>query len=465
MNKNNWFEVSKEGLKQLQLGKPKHYVARELIQNAWDEDIKVCKFDSDWKDGITYISVEDDSPEGFKNLRDAFTLFAPTYKRANPEKRGRFNLGEKQALAICDKAKIETTKGSVSFDKSGRTQSTKKKDVGSKVSVELKMTKEEYEEMLETVKNYLVPQNIEFLVNGDKMMYSKPFKTIRISLPTEIEENGVLKKTLRMSEVNILKTDGMSFLYEMGIPVVETECQFGIDVQQKIPLSIDRDSVPHSYVSILYAEVLNATYEEVDEDNSSQVWVREASAHKRINSDAVKAIVTKRYGDKVVVANPFDKNSIDDAIAAGYKVITGNELSKEEWANIRESEAIKSSSDLFGSRTTSAEPYEADENMLAVAELAKKIAKKCLRIDIRVEFAKWDGVAAQYGDQVLSFNVKVLGKTFFVPPLSSRTLDIILHELGHEKGQHTEKGYHEAITRMGGELIMFALENSKFFDR
>ena len=38
--KSSWFEVSKEGLKQLQLGKPKHYVARELIQNAWDEDIR-----------------------------------------------------------------------------------------------------------------------------------------------------------------------------------------------------------------------------------------------------------------------------------------------------------------------------------------------------------------------------------------------------------------------------------------
>ena len=463
MKEKNWFSVSKEGLKQLQLGKPKHYVARELVQNAWDENIKVCKFVSEWKNGITFISVEDDSPEGFRNLKDAFTLFAPTYKRANPEKRGRFNLGEKQALAICDKAKIETTKGTVLFEKTGRKQSTKKRDAGSKVSVELKMSKNEYDEMLETVKNYLVPENIEFLVNGDKIMYSKPFKTIRVSLPTEIEENGVLKKTLRMSEVNILKTDEKSFLYEMGIPVVETECQFRIDVQQKVPLSIDRDSVPHSYISILYAEVLNATYEEVDEINSSQVWVREATGHKRINPDAVKAIVNKRYGEKVVVANPFDKNSIDDAIAAGYKVITGNELSKEEWTNIRKNEVIKTSSDLFGSGITSSEPYEADENMKTVAELAKKIAKKCLGIVIRVEFAKWDGVAAQYGNRVLTFNVKSLGKTFFNPSLSARTLDIIIHEIAHEKGQHTEKEYQNAITRIAGELIILALNEQKFF--
>lgn len=460
----SWFEVSKEGLKQLQLGKPKHYVARELIQNAWDEEVKVCKFISDWNNGIASISVEDDSPEGFRNLKDAFTLFAPTYKRANPEKRGRFNLGEKQALAICENAEIETTKGTVMFEKSGRKESRKSRKTGSKVSVELKMTKTEYNEMLEVIKNYLVPENIEFLINGEKVVYSKPYKIIRISLPTEIEENGIIKKTSRLSNVNILQTDGKSYLYEMGIPVIEIDCQFGIDVQQKIPLSVDRDSVPHSYVTTLYAEVLNATYQDVKEEDSSQVWVREAAANKRVSSDAVKNIIDKRYGDKVVVANPFDKNSIDDAISAGYKVITGNELSKEEWSNIRNAEAIKSSSDIFGHGLASSEPYQADENMLAVAKLAKKIAKKCLNIDIHVSFAKWDGVSAQYGDKCLSFNVKSLGKTFFDPPLSSRTLDIILHELGHEHGNHTEKTYHEAITKMASELILVAIENQEFFN-
>lgn len=460
----NWFEVSKEGLKQLQLGKSKYYVARELVQNAWDEDIKVCKFDSEWESGIAHISVEDDSEEGFRNLKDAFTLFAPTYKRANPEKRGRFNLGEKQALAICDKAIIETTKGTILFDKMGRTENKKKRDTGSKISVELKMSKTEYDEMLEVVKNYLVPKNIEFLINGVKVIYSSPYKSIRISLPTEIEENGVLKKTLRMTEVNILKTDGKSFLYEMGIPVVEIDSQFGIDVLQKVPLSVDRDSVSHSYIAILYAEVLNATFEDVNEDNSSEVWIREATAHKRISQDAVKSIVNKRYGDKVVVANPFDKNSIDNAIAAGYKVITGKELSKEEWTNVRKSETIKSSSDVFGSKTTSAESCEVDANMLVVAELAKKIAQKCLGIDIQVEFAKWDGVAAQYGNRCLTFNVKVLGKNFFNPSLSSQILDLILHEIGHEKGHHTEKNYHETLTKMAGELIMTAISDKNFFN-
>ncbi len=32
MTNKNWFEVDKEGLKQLQAGKPKHYLVRELIK-------------------------------------------------------------------------------------------------------------------------------------------------------------------------------------------------------------------------------------------------------------------------------------------------------------------------------------------------------------------------------------------------------------------------------------------------
>lgn len=65
----NWFEVDKEGLKQIQLSKPKWYVMRELVQNAWDEDIDNCNVITsfDEKTRIATIEVSDDSPEGVLN--------------------------------------------------------------------------------------------------------------------------------------------------------------------------------------------------------------------------------------------------------------------------------------------------------------------------------------------------------------------------------------------------------------
>lgn len=122
MKNKNWFEVSREGLRQLQAGKPKDFVVRELIQNAWDENITSCCLRiSRCGKNLVEITVEDDSPEGFRDITHAFTLFAPTYKRKDPEKRGRFNIGEKQVLAICESAVISTTKGTVIFDSQGRT--------------------------------------------------------------------------------------------------------------------------------------------------------------------------------------------------------------------------------------------------------------------------------------------------------------------------------------------------------
>jgi hypothetical protein len=91
MGKNNIFEVDVKGLRQLQEGKPKWFVIRELLQNAMDEEITRCGIYMRYEHGKAHITVEDDSPIGFRDLADAYTLFKDTYKRTNVKKRGRFN--------------------------------------------------------------------------------------------------------------------------------------------------------------------------------------------------------------------------------------------------------------------------------------------------------------------------------------------------------------------------------------
>ena len=290
---NNWFEVSKEGLRELQEGKPKHFIARELIQNCWDEQTRVCQFNAFWNKGIARVTVLDDNPAGFKNLSDAFTLFQKTAKRGDPSKRGRFNIGEKQVLSLCNEAKIKTTKGTIIFDKTGRRTSRIKSESGSRITISFKTNKSDFDEMLSVVKKYLVPQNIDFFVNGEKISYRQPYKIITATLLTENEVNGIFKRVQRKTDIHILKTDDKPMLYEMGLPVTNIDCQFDIDVQQKVPLAIDRDTVPVPYLKALFAEVLNATYEDVNSENSSEVWIRQAVGDKRIGREAVKEIVKK----------------------------------------------------------------------------------------------------------------------------------------------------------------------------
>lgn len=465
MKSNTWFEVDKAGLAALQLRKPKHYVLRELLQNALDENITTCEITAQYYRNICTLSVFDDSPDGFKDIKDSFTLFKHTDKRRNPNQRGRFNSGEKQAISICNSAEISTTTGTVIFDKTGRHMKRRKTQCGSIIILKLKITLEEFKNLCNEVKLYLIPEHIKCYFNGIILPYKKPFKIINAPLKTEYEIDGQIKSTIRKTDIHILKSD-KSHLFEMGLPIIEIDCPYSIDVQQKIPLSVDRDSVKQSYLKDLFAIVLNETVDEIENDNSSETWIRIGSGDKKITSETMEKIIEKRFGDKVVVANPNDPISNDDAISKGYRVIRGNELSKEEWANIKKNNLIKSSTQVFGSSfATDTKPYTPNNNMLLVEELAKRIAEKFLNKTIEVRFytSKQVSAAASYGNRILSFNVFKLGKRFFDNPLSKKVLSLIIHELGHENGLHTQMSYHELLTDLAGDLIVEALENPSFF--
>ena len=142
-----WFEIDKGGLRQLMEGRDKAFILRELVQNAWDEpgvtrcDVRLSPVDGR---ALVEMDVEDDAPEGFYDIRHAFTLFGHTRKRADTGKRGRFNLGEKQVLALCESASIQTTKGTVFFAAGGeRTRGRKRREAGSVFHGVMRMTRAE----------------------------------------------------------------------------------------------------------------------------------------------------------------------------------------------------------------------------------------------------------------------------------------------------------------------------------
>ena len=104
-----WFDVDKTGLGKQAEEHGKGRLIGELVQNALDEDRRHPDrhFTSRLVPGrpLADLTVEDDSPEGFRDLADAYTLFAKSYKRDNPEQRGQFNFGEKLVLAVCEAGK------------------------------------------------------------------------------------------------------------------------------------------------------------------------------------------------------------------------------------------------------------------------------------------------------------------------------------------------------------------------
>src|SRR5207249_2606775 len=156
----SWFEVDKQGLAQVLDRKGKEFALFELVQNGWDEPgvTKVSVTLESQGRNRARLVVEDDAPEGFKDLSHAFTLFADSAKKSNPEQRGRFNLGEKLVLSISDEVTIRTTKGGIRFDAEGRHSLRSRQPVGSRIECVLRMTEDECSAVQSQVRSLISPE-------------------------------------------------------------------------------------------------------------------------------------------------------------------------------------------------------------------------------------------------------------------------------------------------------------------
>lgn len=471
MAKESWFEVDKDGLRELQDGKPKSFILKELLANALDEDVTEVKVSLSHSGSVATIEVCDDSPEGFKDLTDAYTLFRSCAKRPDPSKRGRFNVGEKQVFAVCKEASIITTKGTVHFDKAGRHYGKAKTDRGSRITVSVRMTAAEYNETCDFIRDVIWPDgiNVRVEIDGESVAVAarQPAWIFMATLPTVALIDGAMRGTQRQTQVQLfaLKPGERGRLYEMGMPICDSDCDYKINVSQRIPMGIDRDTVSEAYLRHLYAEILNVVHEDISEDNASKAWVRSGTTSPRIKGEAIKDVITARYGERVVTYTPGNPVANDDAIAGGFRVVHGSELSSDEWGRIKDYNAIPSSQDIFGRGVVGATAMAPTPEMEWVGGLIERISKRLMGTTITASFVKSGAsVRAQYENQHIMFNVSNLSPVFFNPANLAGILDLCIHELGHYYGHHTESSYHQGITFLGSRLIDLAIREPDFFN-
>jgi hypothetical protein len=476
----SWFNVDKKGLAKLMEGRSKSFVLYELLQNAWDEatsrvEVTVAPVEGSRSVKIT---VEDDNPEGFQDITHAYTLFAESAKKTDAEKRGRFNMGEKLVLALAKRAYIETTKGTITFDEAGRSESRRKRDTGSIVSVEIPMTKAEMAELLDAAYRVIVPHSVRTFVNGQVIPVRKAIAGFECSLPTLVaNEEGVLRSTTRKTLVRVYEPAAgeTPMLYEMGIPVVETGDKYHVDVQQKVPLNMDRDNVTPAYLRAIRVAVLNATFNRVTKDDAATTWVKEACSDERVAPEAVKKVITERFGSNAVAYDPSDPEANKRSVADGRTVIYGGHLSKGEWENARKAGILPPAGEV----TPSPKPYadggrplnvipesEWTPGMHRVVKFAKDVAREILRCDVVVQIAREFGwnYNATYGDRELTFNLMRVGHTFFDNGISDEVIDLVIHEYGHHySNDHLSREYYDALTILGAKMTRLALTKPELF--
>ena len=472
-----WFDVSKKGLAKLLQRKGRAFAVLELIQNGWDEETRVLEVKlTPAGRGKATLDVTDDNPEGFKFIEHAYTLFAESTKKADPTKRGRFNLGEKLFLAICDEAVIYTTKGTVTFNDEGRSVNTRRKrPSGTEIKATVNLTLDEQAEVERLVHTLRPPAHIKTIFNGWTVHSPAPLRTFEATLPTEqADEEGILRPSRRKTTVELYEVlpEETAHIYEMGIPVCEHDGKFHVNVMQKVPLNFNRDNVTPAYLRQLREYVLNNTFDLLTQEDAHKPWVAEALPNA--TDDAFQKVITERFGEKVAIFDPSCPEANARAQVAGFTVIHGRQLPPGSFARMREQGIARptgSYQELRGDVPTGSDgkpPIPRDKwtpgmrRVVAYAvSLAEELIGELITVDIynmgagagwRAAFGKQDFLGMPLGSNLL-FNLTALGHAWFDTPDQEKIDALLIHEFSHAVAEnHLDDSFYRECCRLGAKL-------------
>ncbi len=474
---NNAIEIDIKGMAKIAAARGVIPLLLDLIANAWDTKTTAVSVTITPLSGrpMVEVVVEDDDPDGFQDLAHAYTLFADSHKKWNEEQRGRFNVGEKQVIAYCigfgGEAEITTTKGAFLFTPDGKRKSLRaRRAKGSRVRCVMRMTRAEL--LLAEAKLQTLIPPVPTTVNGELIEMLDSVGSIRPTLPTlRADDEGVMRPGRRGTDVHIypVREGERAHLYEMGIPVVETEDEWHYDVRQKVPLNIDRDNVTPGYLQALRTFVFNEMHQAVKDH--TQGWVSAATSDERCSSQATKSMVEGRFGKGAVTFDASDPEANMKAMEAGRQVIHGGNLSADQWRNVRGAgTAVPSGKSEFkspeiynedGEPEDVLDPADYTDGMRAVAEFCETVGTELIGRTVRVVVARhpfgtpW---AANYGGGRLCFNLKSLGHAFFKEAFDggfgqSRFEQLFIHELAHHYGSsHYSKEFYDGCCKVGAAL-------------
>ncbi len=475
----NWFEVDKQGLARLLERKGKEFILFELIQNGWDEAgvTKVSVSLEPQGRNRALLFVEDDAPVGFRDLTHAFTLFADSAKKANPEQRGRFNLGEKLVLAISDEVTIRTTKGGIRFDAEGRHSLRVRQPVGSRVECLLRLTAEECRALEAHVRKLISPEHIATVFNGQRLEPRLPLEKFTATLPTEVADDaGLLRRVNRATTVRLYPVlpGETAMLYEMGIPVVETGDRWHYDIGQKVPLTLDRENVPPGFLRQVRVAVFNRMHGELTAEDANSAWAEAAVASPDCRAEAVESYLGRRFGEKRVSFDPSDPEANKLAVSEGYTVVHGSMMSGGAWKNAKAAGAIQPAGQVTpgpkvwtGEDNPNALPFEDwipeskwTKGMRQIADFAGQMAAKTIDRQITVKFCATThhlGSASYSQSGELVLNKFRLGTEWFEHGITEDVVRLLIHEFGHNaSGDHLSAQYHEALCRIGAKMFLLA---------
>jgi hypothetical protein len=498
--KNKWLEIDKEGLRKSLGQKDKVFLLTEMVSNAWDENITKVEVTLSCPDenNHSWLRVTDNSPTGWDDLSHSHTMFAESVKKGKSEKRGRFNAGEKDVLALAIEAKLTTVKGQVLFNEDGtRTEGTESREVGSEFVAKFQLTPEEYEHICNQAKLLIPPKGITTLFNGEEIPYRKPMGSFTATLPIPLaDKEGVMRNMERKATVNLYERlpGEVAMIYEMGIPIVELgDDKWHVNVMQKVPLSRDRDNVNPAYLRKIRQGALNEKYAELATvEDASAAWVRDAIASPKSSDEAVKAIVQTRFGPRAVTRDVRDIGSANEAVSQGFKIMEGASMSAGEWARVKALKdedgepVIKTSAQVTPTDVVGPLPQRLiipekrwTPAMKGYAKLIAVISPKLIDKPVIVHFIndKDNHIEGCFGRGfrgnkskkgfVREWGIMVVNLFYHDPSSALENYSLLLHELAHDKvysNDHLHHDFYDTVNELGAKLAVLIQDEPRLFD-
>ena len=308
--------------------------------------------------------------------------------------------------------------------------------------------------------------------NGRQLQCRKPLQVFEATLPTQVaDEEGIMRPTARTTVVRLYEPrDGeRPCLYELGIPVVETEIRWHVSVGQKVPLNRDRDNVTPAYLRKLCTAVAEAMRESLDKDDAG-TWGNIVLADRDASPEVVGKLMDERFGK---VRASYDLSDPEANIAGQVKhggtIVHGGMLSREQWENVKEKGAIEPAGKMW----PTPKPYNDDPDAPecsswigrtgrpawsgSMTTFAGWLAKRLGISTLTVRYPLGMGTTACYcrksaAGGVIDFNVGALGICWF-DAIGTEQDELVIHELAHHRADnHYSEKFHKACCEVGAGL-------------
>ena len=477
------FSISTEGFRELQAGRPPWSLVKELIQNSFDEapEATECRVkieagplantnDSYWQ--TTTIMVSDDGP-GFVNISDSYTLMAPTQKRGDPTRRGRFNSGEKEIISLARSATIMTVGYTVLFPPDGgREIVTNSRRRGTTVLLNMPWSETEAQEIITMLRRFR-PTECALFVNDVEVPKRQPIEIAQAALPTVLQDGPgqPLRPTRRLTEIHILKPLATeSWIYEMGIPIQTTDLGYDVDIMQKVDMPPHRNTVGKAYLNRVSAHVLNAVHARMEQEQFGETWIRNAIEHDDVTDEAVRRTVRQKYGNGVLFSSS-DREANLRAAEAGDNVVSPRSLSEVERRKMREIAGVVTTYQKYGRPLFDPTPVDitANDRLIKFAEWVTSLANYA-DIKATVLFIENDEISYRAYCSGKSSGAEIAFNTAKLPPewfeqRGAQQFKLVVHELAHALQNHPmEHGpsWGSACTEVAGRILSrFAPQNNE----